>query len=87
MLTAEEFADPGERDALKEDVSEECAHFGEVAGLKVPERDNPQCSVFVKFATAAAACRACNALQGRKFDGRVVHVELFSEDAYAALVD
>ena len=87
MLTAEELADASEREALREDVREECAQYGEVVALKVPPRDNPKCCAFVKFATAAAASRACGALQGRKFDGREVHVELCPEDVFGALVD
>lgn len=87
MLTPDELADPTEREGLKEDVGEECAQFGEVAEMKVPATGNAQCNVYVRFATPDAASRAVAALQGRKFDGRVVSVALFSEDTFKALVD
>ena len=87
MLTPAELLDAGEREGLKEDVGEECRQYGEVREMKVPVKGNAQCTLYVRFATAAAASRAVAALQGRKFDGRVVGVALFSEDAYEALVD
>lgn len=87
MLTKEELNDKEERDALKEDVTEECSKYGTVEGIKIPVAGNDECNIYVKFDTREAAGVALSKLSGRKFDGRVVGVSAYGVDQFEALVD
>mmetsp|Transcript_7153 Transcript_7153/g.20838 ORF Transcript_7153/g.20838 Transcript_7153/m.20838 type:complete len:270 (-) Transcript_7153:65-874(-) len=85
MLTPAELADPEEREGLKEDVTEECARFGKLLGVKVPADANPDCCAYVRFESLEAAAAAIASLSGRKFDGRTVGVLSVDEAAFDAL--
>ena len=87
MLTPVELADAEEREALKEDLADECGIFGKILAMKVPTTDNATCNIFVAFATEEAAGRACVTLSGRKFDGRVVTVSHCPEARFRLFVD
>ena len=87
MACPEDMASEHERAALKEEVGDECARFGEVESIKLPTSDNADCHLYVRFATPAGASAALEALQGRKFDGREVQVALCPIERFEALVD
>lgn len=87
MLTKEELDDKEERDALKEDVTEECNKYGKVEGIKIPVAGNDECNIYVKFDSKQSAGVALSKLSGRKFDGRVVVVTAFDLEKFEALVD
>lgn len=87
MLTPEELANATEREEVKEDVVEECKIFGAVRSIKVPVSHNPSCGIFVQFEQPSSAAATVAALRGRKFDGRVVGVDLISETEFEAIAD
>jgi hypothetical protein len=87
MLTPAELADSHERLEIKEDVLEECRNYGTVLAIKVPVSNNPSCDIYVQFEQPSAAAAAVVALRGRKFDGRVVGMELCTAAAFEAIID
>eukprot|EP00327_Prymnesium_parvum_P001873 CAMPEP_0182847202 /NCGR_PEP_ID=MMETSP0006_2-20121128/28323_1 /TAXON_ID=97485 /ORGANISM="Prymnesium parvum, Strain Texoma1" /LENGTH=197 /DNA_ID=CAMNT_0024977501 /DNA_START=12 /DNA_END=606 /DNA_ORIENTATION=- len=87
MLTREELEDTEEREALKEDVTEECNKYGTVEAIKIPVKGNELCNLYVKWSTLSGAEAALKALAGRKFDGRVVGVSSVPEAQFDALID
>lgn len=79
---------PGEVDEeLKGEIEDECTKYGRVERCEIFEDNRigvpPEESVriFVKFKSIGAK-QAMDALNGRFFGGRTVHVSLFDEDKY-----
>ncbi|EFX03052.1 splicing factor u2af large subunit [Grosmannia clavigera kw1407] len=88
MVTAEELVNNDDYEDICEDVTEECAKFGPVMGLKVPRpasggRHSPGVGkIFVKFDSRDSATKALKALAGRKFSDRTVVATYFPEENF-----
>ncbi|KAI8324359.1 hypothetical protein GQ54DRAFT_296208 [Martensiomyces pterosporus] len=91
MVTRNELADPEEYEDITEDVREECAKHGVIVELAIPRPnpDQPDAEVpgvgkiLIKYASAAEATVALNALAGRRFADRTVIASYMSEDDFA----
>ncbi|KAJ5698325.1 hypothetical protein N7462_000330 [Penicillium macrosclerotiorum] len=88
MVTVDELLDNDDYEEICEDVSEECAKFGQVLSLKIPRpssssRQSPGVGkIYVKFIDEQSATSALKALAGRKFSDRTVVVSYFGEENF-----
>lgn len=64
---------------IREEVTEECTTFGKVEKVVVMH-EHPGGKVYVRFQNAEMAKKAANALEGRWFDQRQLHVEFVQEE-------
>ena len=67
--------DPASILEIKEDIREECSKMGTVTSVVLYDQE-PEGIVTVKFQDADAAVACIKTMNGRPFDGRVVHAEL-----------
>lgn len=84
MVTMEEVLNPEEYQEIMEDVSEECAKFGPMVGIKIPNdrRSHGIGKIYIKYENAESATAALKALAGRKFSDRTVVASYFGEENY-----
>lgn len=66
---------------IQEDVSSECARFGQLLHIFVDP--DSKGNVYLKFATAEAATAALTALKGRYFSGRMLGAEYMDPRVYS----
>eukprot|EP01071_Lankesteria_metandrocarpae_P002376 Lankesteria_metandrocarpae@DN2281_c0_g1_i1.p1 len=94
LVTPDELVDDKEFNDIVEDVTVECSCFGKVIGIEIPRPirgfapgEIEQSEVgfaFVKFSTVEAAGKARKNLGGRRFAGRTVDANYFSERCFAS---
>ncbi len=89
-MSANDLANDGEVEDIKEDVRLECSDHGQVLSVIIPRvKDGfPSISeghIFVEFAAASAARDAALALNGRKFDNKTVIVQFVSKVVFTML--
>ena len=77
MLDLNELSDQVTYDEIKEDMSDECANFGQVTSLEIPRPSADGTpvpglgKVFVEYANLEGSVKARTTLNGRKFGGKV----------------
>jgi splicing factor U2AF subunit len=77
MLDLNELSDQVTYDEIKEDMSDECANFGQITSLEIPRPSADGTpvpglgKVFVEYANLEGSIKARTTLNGRKFGGKV----------------
>lgn len=80
MVTDEDIATDEEYQGLQEEVQEECAKFGKLLGMKIPQSASASVQpsavkkIFLEYATVQDAANAERELAGRQFGPNVVEV-------------
>ncbi|KAJ5576259.1 RNA recognition motif domain eukaryote [Penicillium sp. DV-2018c] len=82
MVTLDELLNDEDYEEIVEDVSEECAKFGNMLGIKIPRRGHGAGKIYIKYDSAEAATNALKALAGRKFSDRTVVASYFSVENF-----
>ena len=82
MVTLDELLNDEDYEEIMEDVSEECAKFGKILGMKIPRRGHGAGKIFIKYDTAESATTALKALAGRKFSDRTVVASYFGVENF-----
>lgn len=71
-----------------EDINEECSKYGQILSMKIPRpaggsrQSAGVGKIYIKYADAASAKNALQALAGRKFADRTVVTTYFDEASY-----
>lgn len=91
MLTKEDLYNESEFLDIQEDVRLECSDYGQVLSLLLPRMIDgyPASSegfIYVEFADQSMARNAAMALAGRKFADKIVVVQYYDENQYAARI-
>jgi hypothetical protein len=77
MLDLNELSDQVTYDEIKEDMSDECANFGQITSLEIPRPSADGTpvpglgKVFVEYTNLEGSVKARTTLNGRKFGGKV----------------
>ena len=85
MISAEDLFDEEEIILVKDDLLQECKHFGEIISIEIPRPDSRGQAtlgvgkIFVKFNHIVAAKQARFKLSGRQYNGRTVVVSFYPE--------
>ncbi|KAJ9661411.1 hypothetical protein H2198_001979 [Neophaeococcomyces mojaviensis] len=88
MVTPEELIDNDEYEEICEDITEECSKYGQILDMKIPRpaggsrQSAGVGKIYIKYADAAAAKKALQALAGRKFADRTVVTTYFDEASF-----
>lgn len=87
MVTPEELNDDQEYSEIVEDITEEMGRHGQVQKVIIPRPVNgnlgPEVGkIFVKYTSVDAASRAIQALNGRRFNERIISISYINEDQW-----
>merc|ERR1712142_191162 len=86
VMVLRNMVDPGDvDDELEEEVGEECRNYGIVKKVYVHEQcedDVKIVKIFVHFNDEVEVEKACRALNGRFFDGKVVKAEKYPQERF-----
>lgn len=72
----EESSNPNWKEDLENDVSGECANFGEIVKVRAADNDGKNGHVYVEFKSLSVAQQALSGLDGRWFNGRKIDATL-----------
>lgn len=87
MTSEEDLTDGQLYEELIEDISEECSNYATVKSVIIPRdksrfRDSLIGKVFVHVADVIGAGNVCKAVNGRKFNGKIVVAAYYNEDVF-----
>jgi hypothetical protein len=88
MTSPADLADDNAYNELLEDVSDECNTHGTVKSIIIPRTSDPASNglIFVFFVNVADAQKCLKAVEGRRFNGKVVEGTFYPEELFAQKV-
>ena len=90
-VTPEDLVDTEELEGIREDMQEEGSKYGPLLKVVIPQGPPPgkggalppgYLKIFLQYGDVAAACRARQAMAGRKFGGKVVEAVFVDEELF-----
>ncbi|CAM9324217.1 unnamed protein product, partial [Discosporangium mesarthrocarpum] len=87
VVTAEELSNDEAQKEVVEDMTDECAKYGPVAGIEIPHTGGPDNGVgyvFIKYTNLESAGKAKKGFGSRTFDSKTVEATFFPEERFAA---